>query len=406
MSLATLARKTRAKQRLRTRGNFILNMTGRGNVLGMNAKMSRGNCKGLTKCAGKRAACCVGVGPQDNCNKIVVPTTQPDLNMVAAPAANPSSEYGFSALGNFYGDLTPASNLLNIDTTQTVNGGTLNVDPSIGATGTFYYVPGQLNTTASFTTITFVEKDTGASVSYYYSASVPYMGPGGGRQWTNSTAQKNFWNVFLNYTTFIKIFIDNTNPNVGPPYFSDPCCCQFKHGGKPAPQMGYGVYLNRKSKGAYHPGGGPQCCTSTESGKIVYKQPANISAGEVVEYKKTSTVACYHQTNNNSSLGSAHCASEGCTGKNTYIELYKYKMRVGSDDPTNPTEWGYDNVDSTTFGSLCHATFMGFRINTMEFEENNVGDGYHFELSLQTNNINNPTQCSIQSITFVDSLDQ
>ena len=126
---------------------------------------------------------------------------------------------------------------------------------------------------------------------------------------------------------------------------------------------------------------------------------------EVVEYKKTSTVACYHQTNNNSSLGSAHCASEGCTGKNTYIELYKYKMRVGSDDPTNPTEWGYDNVDSTTFGSLCHATFMGFRINTMEFEENNVGDGYHFELSLQTNNINNPTQCSIQSITFVDSLD-
>ena len=67
MSLATLARKTKAKQRLRTRGNFILNMTGRGNVLGMNAKMSRGNCKGLTKCAGKRAACCVGVGGSQCC---------------------------------------------------------------------------------------------------------------------------------------------------------------------------------------------------------------------------------------------------------------------------------------------------------------------------------------------------
>jgi len=64
MSLATLARKTKAKQRLRTRGNFILNMTGRGHVLGMNAKMSRGNCPGLTKCAGKRAACCNhGAGP-------------------------------------------------------------------------------------------------------------------------------------------------------------------------------------------------------------------------------------------------------------------------------------------------------------------------------------------------------
>jgi len=67
MSLATLARKTKAKQRLRTRGKFILNMTGRGNVLGMNAKMSRGNCKGLTKCAGKRAGCCVGVGGESDC---------------------------------------------------------------------------------------------------------------------------------------------------------------------------------------------------------------------------------------------------------------------------------------------------------------------------------------------------
>ena len=67
MSLATLARKTRAKQRLRTRGNFILNMTGRGNVLGLNAKTSRGNCKGSTKCAGKRAGCCVGVGGESDC---------------------------------------------------------------------------------------------------------------------------------------------------------------------------------------------------------------------------------------------------------------------------------------------------------------------------------------------------
>jgi len=67
MSLAVLARKTRAKQKLKKRGKFILNMTGRGNVLGMNAKMSRGNCKGLTKCAGKRAACCVGVGGSQCC---------------------------------------------------------------------------------------------------------------------------------------------------------------------------------------------------------------------------------------------------------------------------------------------------------------------------------------------------
>jgi len=136
MSLAVLARKTKAKQRLNTRGKFILNMTGRGNVLGLNAKMSRGNCKGLTNCAGKRAACCAG---------------------------------------------TPA-----------------------------------------------------------------------------------------------------------------PQCCTFKHGGKPAPQMGYGIYLNRKSKGAYHPGGGPQCCTkpNATTGKIVYKQPANIDASVITTRKKDAVLAC------------------------------------------------------------------------------------------------------------------
>ena len=138
MSLATLARKTRTKKRMNTRGKFILNMTGRGNVLGMNAKMSRGNCKGLTKCAGKRAACCVGVG----------------------------------------GD----------------------------ASG----------------------------------------------------------------------------------------CCRFPHGGKPAPQMGYGVYLNRKSKGAYHPGGGKQCKTlpGCERAKIVWKQGSNLDASVVSTNKKDNVLAC------------------------------------------------------------------------------------------------------------------
>jgi len=137
MSLATLARKTKAKQRLRTRGKFILNMTGRGHVLGMNAKMSRGNCSGLTKCAGKRAACCVGVGGESN-------------------------------------------------------------------------------------------------------------------------------------------------------------CCRFPHGGKPAPQMGYRVYLNRKSKGAYRPGGGPQCCTNPDatSGKIVWKQHSNLDASVVITRKKDGVLAC------------------------------------------------------------------------------------------------------------------
>ena len=138
MSLATLARKTRTKKRMNTRGKFILNMTGRGNVLGMNTKMSRGNCGGkLTKCAGKRSACCVGVGGESD-------------------------------------------------------------------------------------------------------------------------------------------------------------CCRFPHGGKPAPQMGYGVYLNRKSKGAYHPGGGKQCKTlpGCQSAKTVWKQHSNLDASVVITNKKDNVLAC------------------------------------------------------------------------------------------------------------------
>ena len=137
MSLVVLARKTKEKQRLRTRGNFILNMTGRGNVLGFQAKSNTGNCNLSKPCAGKRARCCV-------------------------------------------------------------------------------------------------------------------------------TTEK------------------------------EPNCCRFKHGGKPAPQMGYGVYLNRKSNGAYHPAGGVQCCTKSgaDSGKIVWKQSPNTSASEVTKQKKDMILGC------------------------------------------------------------------------------------------------------------------
>ena len=138
MSLAILKRKTKAKQRLRTRGNFILNMTGRGNVLGMNAKMNTRNCGANTKqCRGRRARCC------------------------------------------------------------------------------------------------------------------------------------------------------NESP-------IEPDCCRFKHGGKPAPQMGYRVYLNRKSNGAYRPAGGPCCKTAAaqENARAVWQQPANISAGTMIEQKKLAVLAC------------------------------------------------------------------------------------------------------------------
>ena len=94
MSLAVLARKTRAKQKLKKRGKFILNMTGRGNVLGMNAKMSRGNCKGLTTCAGKRAACCVGTRTIDDCPPTVITITS-TMGVEFNPAGGTNLVYGF-----------------------------------------------------------------------------------------------------------------------------------------------------------------------------------------------------------------------------------------------------------------------------------------------------------------------
>jgi hypothetical protein len=58
--------------------------------------------------------------------------------------------------------------------------------------------------------------------------------------------------------------------------------------------MGYGVYLNRKSKGAYHPGGGKQCKTlpGCERAKIVWKQGSNLDASVVSTNKKDNVLAC------------------------------------------------------------------------------------------------------------------
>ena len=267
MSLATLARKTRAKQKLRKRGKFILNMTGRGNVLGMNAKMSRGNCGGkLTKCAGKRSACCVGVGGESE-------------------------------------------------------------------------------------------------------------------------------------------------------------CCQFPHGGKPAPQMGYGVYLNRKSKGAYHPGGGPQCCTkpNATSGKIVWKQGPSISASEMIQQRKDKSIACWKQRyiKKYSIKNIDKFQSEPNVVKwywnddinywkqrvgkclDVIIEvdsskLYKYEMKVGN----NGGEYGFDGV-GVKFGELCpNKQVLGYTIKTLRYKTGATSPPFKF--AIDTTNKENPKRCDIKNIYLVD----
>ena len=62
---------------------------------------------------------------------------------------------------------------------------------------------------------------------------------------------------------------------------------------KPAPQMGYGVYINQKAKGAYRPSG--SSCNSTKchtSNKPVWKLTTTYDASLVIEKKKTRALHC------------------------------------------------------------------------------------------------------------------
>ena len=75
------------------------------------------------------------------------------------------------------------------------------------------------------------------------------------------------------------------------------CSCHFAGLSQPAPQMSYRTYLNRKSNGAFRPGGRSCDCKSTseinDSKPIhTWKQHPNISASEIIEHRKQSTIRC------------------------------------------------------------------------------------------------------------------
>ena len=72
------------------------------------------------------------------------------------------------------------------------------------------------------------------------------------------------------------------------------CSCRFGGLSQPAPQMSYRNYINRKSNGAYRPGGRP-CCDKKEiasKNPNTWKQHPNIAASEIVEHRKQSTIRC------------------------------------------------------------------------------------------------------------------
>jgi len=350
MSLATLARKTRAKQRLGTRGKFILNMTGRGNVLGMNAKMSRGNCPGFTKCAGKRAACCNhGAAPEPPYGPCLDPLDNQDNNFTVGEALGTSTFYGYAgSTGNLIPLNLKAHDLKWLGWQK--NG-------SFPSTGTFFVstVNGTTTTLPStyFTSITFVDC-TDNSIRTYNTVDATYSSTGGSSGSSNSptwewgfgspyTDDEAYWSSKNGRT--LKVYID-TIPDVGDICCPRAQCCQFKHGGKPAPQMGYGVYLNRKSKGAYHSGGGPQCCTkpNAKTKKIVWKQQSNLDASVVITNKKDNVLAC------NSDVYTAK--KDTCTGCVCKNDPTTNTTVVGQGSGhTAELKTGYNGPPGTTFGS-------------------------------------------------------
>jgi hypothetical protein len=94
------------------------------------------------------------------------------------------------------------------------------------------------------------------------------------------------------------------------------CGCNFSNGmSQPAPQMGYGVYLNKKSNGTYHPSG--QSCCDNNVNKIVWKQQqGNMSASEIIEKNKLESIRCMQQQTINPRTGKPVAKQDSCAGKN------------------------------------------------------------------------------------------
>jgi len=256
----------------------------------------------------------------------------------------PEGTYGYAGEWST-GSLIPTNNILNINTTAGLpaDRGRLVFDQDFGpgSNGGLRYEIGTAGgPVATFNTITFVA-DNGTGTSYSYGSGTV---TGTGITWLNSSAQNNFWSTLQPNGATIQIFINNTNPNTGSPYFSDPCCCQFKHGGRPAPQMGYRVYLNRKSKGAYRPAGGKQCKTlaGCTNAKTVWKQGSNLDASVVTTNRRDNILAC------NSDVYTAK--RDTCTGCVNDPTTNTMTVRDGS-GVSNELLIGYNGPTGVAFGT-------------------------------------------------------
>ena len=176
--------------------------------------------------------------------------------------------------------------------------------------------------------------------------------------------------------------------------------CWRGKGSRPAPQLSYSNYLNRRSLGSYRPGGGVCCDTSgnQKTNKITWKQGPSISASEIIQQRKDRLIACWRETNNNSSL-TGKCKESGCGhGMTKFTKLYKYEMKVGK-YPTKD-EYGFDGA-GVKYGELCpNKQVLGYTIRTLEWKNN------RFKFVVDTTNKENPKRCDIKNIYLVDKVEK
>jgi hypothetical protein len=204
--------------------------------------------------------------------------------------------------------------------------------------------------------------------------------------------------------------------------------CWRGKGSRPAPQLSYSNYLNRRSLGSYRPGG-RVCCDTSENqknNKITWKQGPSISASEMIQQRKDNSVACWKQPyskkysikNIDTFESNAVVSKWKWTrvdinywkqrlGKclDVIIEvdsskLYKYEMKVGTDG----AQYGFDGVGSgpnDRFGELCpNKQVLGYTINTLRINAKN------FKFAVDTNNEEGPKRCDIKNIYLVDKVEK
>jgi hypothetical protein len=88
------------------------------------------------------------------------------------------------------------------------------------------------------------------------------------------------------------------------------CCKGPQVESKPAPQMGYGTYLSKKTRGAHRPSG-RVCCNDAAgntNNKIIYKPSPSKDSSDIITLKKDETISCFTHNHDFSNLtGRCNC---------------------------------------------------------------------------------------------------